>query len=758
MPTRLSRLLSKEKDAEAEHKASRSNSPPPLGYSEPPPGYDAEHTIQPPDVTVGFSNLSLSNKNKDGFPSPNECTAHLKLLECFYRLRQKVGSIDGLYGIHDSVVTKSGVAIDDNASGLLAKLAEKRWAIFVSRAVYRFEAWILALLPQAHMITIRELVAGARSGRLLDRPATAPLQFSKNNMPPVDVLMVWHAYMLNPRAYLEDSIRYGRTSLWHTPFPWSAAASCIDSHAFGYEVGETAKPHFEEMTSLPWHNLDMAGPRVVKCPTCFSDNPAQWTTCHQKAPRVQIADHKVLSAALDDMLCSGSGFCDQDFDLACPSCKTSITHERLKAEKFCADVRKLLNETVPMGGTILGTEGLPGRFNGEVDTSYKHLSQTTNRLISCGLGASVLNQPKLSGKGINESMQGIREMVENFTKDKTYMRKVRDSASPRMIRTEKIGIWRMMSRYWENHSSFALDLVGAVIRQGSFVEKMHNIDWLHSPALPSTMKRLIVKYERFVSIMKDPRSMAVPTLDVDLAWHTHQLDPAGYMAYTVKHTGQFVDHDDKVAETRLNDAFAWTSKTYQKLYKEPYSECPCWYCEAIRESHTSAVSRLFNTTSVSANDQVHSATQDPRKSVHISAHNAVRPTDESNSYQLSAGLKADALEKEYQKACERARKKGKKEPRRDDYYYSDAWGHPVYIPAYSPYVGYVPYAPMYYPVTPGCMALGAGAAGDCCAGTCGGGVAAGSCGGMTGGCGGPGGCGGGGGGGCGGGGGGGCGG
>ncbi len=58
-------------------------------------------------------------------------------------------------------------------------------------------------------------------------------------------------------------------------------------------------------------------------------------------------------------------------------------------------------------------------------------------------------------------------------------------------------------RYWDNSSPFALDLVGAVIRQGSFIEKMHNIDWLHSPALPSTMKRLLVKYQRFVTIMKD---------------------------------------------------------------------------------------------------------------------------------------------------------------------------------------------------------------------------------------------------------------
>ena len=67
---------------------------------------------------------------------------------------------------------------------------------------------------------------------------------------------------------------------------------------------------------------------------------------------------------------------------------------------------------------------------------------------------------------------------------------------------------------------FALDLVGAVIRQGSFIEKMHALDWLHSPTLRSTMTRLLAKYSRYFEILrKYPKNVAVPTLDVDLAWY-----------------------------------------------------------------------------------------------------------------------------------------------------------------------------------------------------------------------------------------------
>ena len=89
----------------------------------------------------------------------------------------------------------------------------------------------------------------------------------------------------------------------------------------------------------------------------------------------------------------------------------------------------------------------------------------------------------------------------------------------RVYRDERIAIRKMMGCYWGNGSMFSMDLVGAVIRQGSFVEKMHAIDWLHSPALRHTIERLITKYERFIQIMAEyPKETAVPTLDIDLAW------------------------------------------------------------------------------------------------------------------------------------------------------------------------------------------------------------------------------------------------
>ena len=117
------------------------------------------------------------------------------------------------------------------------------------------------------------------------------------------------------------------------------------------------------------------------------------------------------------------------------------------------------------------------------------------------------------GKPTIKKVEDIRAAFE--AKLKTYRRRGRKA--PR--KEERIAIRRMMSAYWDNSSLFSMDLIGAVVRQGTFVQKMHDIDWLHSPALRSTMERLILKYERFFHIMATHSDhVAVPTLDVDLAW------------------------------------------------------------------------------------------------------------------------------------------------------------------------------------------------------------------------------------------------
>lgn len=72
-----------------------------------------------------------------------------------------------------------------------------------------------------------------------------------------------------------------------------------------------------------------------------------------------------------------------------------------------------------------------------------------------------------------------------------------------------------------------------------------------------------------------PAGFLCPTLDIDLGWHTHQLRTTKYHDQTIDFISRFVDHDDKVSESRLGDAYAYTAKEWLRRFGVPYSACGC---------------------------------------------------------------------------------------------------------------------------------------------------------------------------------------
>ncbi|KAL1958397.1 hypothetical protein VTO42DRAFT_4498 [Malbranchea cinnamomea] len=73
--------------------------------------------------------------------TPDECIAHLKLLSAMTDLRDTISRTDGLFSVHDSQIGPSSADGQQRAKAL-ALLREKRWQIYVSRAVDRFTKWI----------------------------------------------------------------------------------------------------------------------------------------------------------------------------------------------------------------------------------------------------------------------------------------------------------------------------------------------------------------------------------------------------------------------------------------------------------------------------------------------------------------------------------------------------------------------------------------------------------------------------------------
>lgn len=545
--------------------------------------------------------------------------------------------------------------------------------------------------------------------------------------------------MLNPRDFLEDCIRSGKMSTWRTGFPFAAVNACISDRTLDYSVPDGTKKLFEQRLQLNWQNLDDPPGHDLECPRCRKINTVLWT-------------EGAIGASVTEAFKNSTGFADRSFAITCKHCLVLINHDRLRVAKFHNDLVNLLQYNMPMPGGIYNINGIPEGPPSEVRSNFLNTYMRFPSRFMKGVGKDLLGltDPRLDRcKDIDD----LRKELEARLSDRKGFLVEMDSGvtKKRIIRpSEKVHFRRMMSHYWENFSPFALDLVGAVIRQASFVSKMENIDWLHSPTVMETADRLINKYHVFVQIMIDnPMKMAVPTLDVDLAWHTHQLQPRRYYKYSTRAKVSyghrvFLDHDDKVDENKLSQAFEWTSKMYRRATNGAiYSECTCWYCEATRAPDL--YDRLFNMGSASRArenaDTLHDRadiSSDPDKNPHISAHNAVRPSSLSGLDSRVSQIQRLRLQRNYEKAVRRAEKRGvvRSDAKKGNngayepyYYYPYAWGYPIFVPYYGPYMCDPGISGASYPCNPSCMNVDAGGVGNCCSGTCGGGVAAGSCGG-----------------------------
>ncbi|OKP14554.1 hypothetical protein PENSUB_13906 [Penicillium subrubescens] len=83
----------------------------------------------------------------------------------------------------------------------------------------------------------------------------------------------------------------------------------------------------------------------------------------------------------------------------------------------------------------------------------------------------------------------------------------------------------------------------------------------------------VFRYLKFLQLMKENQNTLVPTLDIDLIWHTHQLSPVAYEKYCKTHIGRPINHVDTIRAMRRskkedNTASLWATR-YSESYHDP---------------------------------------------------------------------------------------------------------------------------------------------------------------------------------------------
>lgn len=157
------------------------------------------------NVNAAFLNLSFESSITDHLDiryglSEDACLAHLKLLHAIQSMKEEVGYTDGLWNLWND---RGRWALDDlradadwsmirklekaNAKTVTkaghSRICEKRWALFVARAIDRYETW-WKLLGENVMLT-EEDMADPDSDKFKKFPISRRLIWVERILPPL---------------------------------------------------------------------------------------------------------------------------------------------------------------------------------------------------------------------------------------------------------------------------------------------------------------------------------------------------------------------------------------------------------------------------------------------------------------------------------------------------------------------------------------------------------------------------------------------
>ncbi|KAG8836167.1 hypothetical protein FRC17_009510 [Serendipita sp. 399] len=116
--------------------------------------------------------------------------------------------------------------------------------------------------------------------------------------------------------------------------------------------------------------------------------------------------------------------------------------------------------------------------------------------------------------------------------------------------------------------------VAAVKRQASFIAQVAAVGWTQKPKSlgSSTTNVFIDRYHSFLKkLWENPNQLVVPTLEIDLAWHTHQLNVETYRKDSMMLFGRILQHDDDIPSPEINKAFKRNSYDWRNLCHMDYS-------------------------------------------------------------------------------------------------------------------------------------------------------------------------------------------
>ena len=125
-----------------------------------------------------------------------------------------------------------------------------------------------------------------------------------------------------------------------------------------------------------------------------------------------------------------------------------------------------------------------------------------------------------------------------------------------------------------NISCLSFDLIQGLYRQLSFINKICgnymccNHEYWTNPRIIEASIRRYFKFLDLIAEYRPRRKALVPTIDIDLIWHTHQClgDSSSYCNYTRTLLGGILNHDDTIESGNLKKGTYYRKSFYYHHY------------------------------------------------------------------------------------------------------------------------------------------------------------------------------------------------
>ncbi|KAI8064347.1 hypothetical protein BC940DRAFT_95707 [Gongronella butleri] len=348
-------------------------------------------------------------------------------------------------------------------------------------------------------------------------------------VPPIDVAMMWHAHLLSPARFYEDvMLRFKTKELIDASFP---LAGCVRRQADPATIAAWELFFPDEPFDLNKDTLygkgkenEEDGGYLLQCQEngCTHSEIISWSDY----TKLRLS----LNAPKHEHTCVNGS-------------KITLNANYMVTKNLCRDLRDCMaRNPSALAGVLLTTTGVrritPFWPQG-LEIFYSNVMRDSEIIHDYSLEAYAKEQ-----------------LIAEWQKSSD------PAAEPMVIEL----LTAIRTCYQGNPTRFSMDLIHGVCRQRPFYNLVASGNW--RPLV--RLRRVIRRYHDFLYTMRKGFTYQVPTLEMDVGWHTHMLFAGRYRMFTLSYLGNVPNHDDAVDPADMTRIAA--TMNYNILYTRLWEE------------------------------------------------------------------------------------------------------------------------------------------------------------------------------------------